>query len=167
MTLRRRVNVMSTARRRTLEAAVLALLAGLASCENAPPPPFVPVASMKQLMNEVIEPAADTYWDAVGSVSDRHGITEHAPKSDEEWAVVRNSAMVIAESGNLLMIAPRATDRGDWMKFAREMVAAGVKARAAAESRDTKRIFDVGEEVYQTCVNCHAKYIVATSSPAK
>ena len=143
----------------------LAVLAAAAACERSPR--FVPYASVKQIMAEVLEPAADSYWDAVGSVSDKNGITEHAPVTDSAWAAVRNSATVIAESGNLLLIDPRARDRGEWVKFSRDLVAVGARARDAAEARDTKRIFDVGAEVYQACVNCHAKYLVPPMSATK
>ena len=143
----------------------------LGGCESPPPPvPFTPVTTVKLLMSDVIEPAADRYWDAVGSVSDKNGVTEHAPRTDEEWTAVRASATVVAESGNLLMMAPRALDRGEWMALARAMVTAGVRARAAAEARDTKRVFDAGADLYETCSGCHAKYLVpvtsAASSPA-
>ena len=143
----------------------------LGGCESPPPPvPFTPVTTVKLLMSDVIEPAADRYWDAVGSVSDKNGVTEHAPRTDEEWTAVRASATVVAESGNLLMMEPRALDRGEWMALARAMVTAGVRARAAAEARDTKRVFDAGADLYETCSGCHAKYLVpvtsAASSPA-
>ena len=149
--------------------AAVCLVAALSGCESAPPP-FTAVTSNKQLMIDVIEPAADRYWDAVGSVSDKNGISEHAPKTDAEWDAVRESATIVAESGNLLMMEPRALDRGEWMTFAHELVAAGVRARAAAQAHDAKRVFDTGAEVYQACSNCHAKYLVpiaaAATSPA-
>ena len=139
----------------------------LGGCESPPPPvPFTPVTTVKLLMSDVIEPAADRYWDAVGSVSDKNGVTEHAPRTDEEWAAVRASATVVAESGNLLMMEPRALDRGEWMALARAMVTAGVRARAAAEARDTKRVFDAGADLYETCSGCHAKYLVPVTSAA-
>ncbi len=149
--------------------AALVAVATLAACEKAPPPPqqppFVIVASNKQLMAEVVEPAADSYWDAVGSTSDKNGITEHAPKNDEEWVAVRNSATVIAEAGNLMMMSPRALNQGEWMTLARGMLDAAVKAREAAQARDVKRVFDAGAELYESCVKCHAVYVVAPSSP--
>ena len=137
-----------------------------AACEKAPPtpppapPPFKPAATNKELMNEVIEPAAKVYWESVGSVTDKNGTVEKAPKTDDEWNAVRNAAMVVAESGNLLMIEPRVRDHGQWIGLARGLVDAGIKARKAAESRDTKAVFDVGAEVYQACVNCHSIYLV-------
>ena len=146
----------------------LALVALLAGCENVPPPPpFKPVTTTKQLMAEVTEPAANVYWDAVGSVTDAHGTVEKAPKTDDEWSAVRSAATVVAESGNLLMIEPRARNRDEWMTLARAMVDVGERARKAAESRDRKAVFDVGAEVYQACVNCHAIYLVGDKAVLK
>ena len=140
----------------------------LAACEPAPPPtPFKPVATTKQVMAEVLEPAADTYWDAVGSTSDKNGFHEHAPKNDDEWKAVIASATVIAESGNLLMMTPRALNQSEWMTLAREMVDAGVQARAAAQAHDVQKVFDAGAAVYESCTKCHAKYVIAAASPAK
>ena len=118
-------------------------------------------------MNEVVEPAADVYWDAVGSVTDKRGTVEKTPKSDSEWKAVRNAAMVIAESGNLLMLAPRAMDRDQWMKLSRGLVEAGQRARTAAELKNRTSVFDAGAEVYDACVACHSKYMPGVVSPAK
>lgn len=111
-------------------------------------------------MAEVIEPAADVYWGAVGTVTDKNGTVETAPTTDDGWNAVRNAAATVAESGNLLMIAPRARNRDEWMTLARGLVEAGERARAAAESRKAKAVFDAGADVYQACVNCHAIYLV-------
>lgn len=141
------------------------LLAPLA-CERPPaPPPYAAVADMRQLMASVVEPAAELYWDAVGSVDDSTGTTAIFPRSPDEWDIVRNSAYVVAESGNLLMMAPRALDQGEWMTLSRAMLDAGQRAIKAAEARDTSAVFNVGAELYETCTNCHARYAVGLLRP--
>lgn len=143
----------------------VAAFALLAACGGASAPPFQPVADVKQLMASVLEPAADVYWDAVGSIVDEKGVMEFSPQSSEEWDSARNSAYVIAESGNLLMMSPRAKDAGEWMTLSRALVDVGQKAIRAAESRDKSGVFDVGAEVYDACTNCHAKYAVELARP--
>ena len=157
--------------------ALLAMTLLAMACDNGtpPPPPFATSLSVKQLMAEVIEPAADTYWDAVGSTSDQHGITEHAPKNDDAWKAVQSAASTVAESGNALMLPGRAVDQAEWMRLARDLVVAGMQARAAAAAHDAKQVFDAGAAVYESCTACHAKYLIpaaaattpASSSPAK
>ena len=37
-------------------------------------------------------------------------VARQAPESDEQWAAVRNSAVLLAESGNLLLMGKRSND---------------------------------------------------------
>src|SRR5687768_13883977 len=82
----------------TRRALLLVLLLFTAcSPEPAPPQAFEPVADVKQLMNTILEPAAEEYWDAVGWILDLKGTTEIRPKTNEEWQAVSNAAYVVAE----------------------------------------------------------------------
>jgi hypothetical protein len=137
-------------------------------CDHAPPaapPPLRPIADVKQLMASIVEPAADVYWDAVGTIEDAKGVVQIAPDTDEEWAAVSNSAYVLAESGNLLMMTGRAKDNDEWMKLSQALVDVGQRAIQAAESKNTKAVFDVGADVYEACVACHAKYALSVMRP--
>lgn len=138
---------------------VLSVVAVLgAGCGGPTPPPFQPVADLKQLMVSVVEPAADEYWDAVGTVVDETGTHDFAPSTAEEWETIRNHAFVVAESGNLMMMSSRAKDGGEWMTLARALIASGQQAIRAAESHDPAAVFDAGAEMYEACTNCHAAY---------
>jgi hypothetical protein len=144
---------------------LLAIVLVLAGCGAPAPPPYQPVADVKQLMISVVEPAADEYWDAVGAIIDGTGTHEFQPETVEEWEAVRNHAYVITESGNLLMMAPRAQDGGDWMTMSRTLIDAGRRAIRAAEARNATEVFDAGGEIYEACTNCHAKYAVELARP--
>jgi hypothetical protein len=109
-------------------------------------------------MVSIVDPAADVLWDSVGTIISEEGVEEWSPKTDEDWAAVRNSAVVIMESGNLLMIGSRARDKGAWMELSRGLVEAGAEALRAAESKDPDAVFAVGESVYLACDRCHALY---------
>ena len=124
----------------------------------APRPAFKPVASVKQLMQAMIQPSAEVLFEAVGTVVSSSGVEEIAPKNDEEWATVRNNALTLAESGNLLMIGDRAKDKGDWMKMSQALVDAGVVALKAAEAKNPEALFEAGGQVYSTCQQCHSQY---------
>ena len=138
----------------------------LAACSSSPSaPPYRPVADVKQLMATVVEPAAEVYWDAVGTIIDQNGTIEIEPQSVEEWDAVRNAAYVVAESGNLLMMPSRAKDAGDWMTMSQQMIDVGQRAIKAAEARNKTAVFDVGADVYDACTNCHAKYAVELQRP--
>jgi hypothetical protein len=136
-----------------------------AACGGPTPPPMRHVADVKQLMTSIVEPAADAYWDGVGTIVDRTGTTEIRPETAEDWDALVNHAYVIAEAGNLLMLGPRVKDGGDWMTMSRALVDVGEKAIRAAESRNPDAVFQVGGEIYEVCTNCHAKYAVELARP--
>ena len=124
----------------------------------APPPPvaaqpaFKSVGTNLQLMQAMIIPAADAVW-AVGGA---------APKNDEEWAKVRNNALLLAEGGNLLMIGDRAKDQDAWMKASQVLVDSGTAAFKAAEAKNVEGVMMAGDEIYNACEGCHMKYPPAT-----
>jgi hypothetical protein len=120
---------------------------------------MVAVADLTTLMSTVIEPAAETYWDAVGWILDAEGETYIRPRSPEAWASVRNAAFAIAESGNLLMVRDRGgADDAAWRGYSRALTEVGIKAIEAADAQDPQAVFDVGAEVYFVCTSCHARY---------
>ena len=130
----------------------------LSACSAPAPPPFEPVADVKQLMATVLDPAADIYWEAVGTIIDEKGVTELTPETPEAWDAVRNAAVIVAESGNLLMMTSRAKDGGEWMRLSTALIDAGQKGIKAAESHNKQAVFDAGAEVYDVCTSCHVKY---------
>ena len=60
------------------------LASGCSRPPPAAPPPLRPVADVKQLMKFIIEPAADEYWDAVGTIEDAKGVVHVAPATEED-----------------------------------------------------------------------------------
>lgn len=109
-------------------------------------------------MVSLVDPAADALWDSVGTVVSEEGVEEWSPRTEEEWQALRNSAVVIMESGNLLMIGDRARDDRIWMQRSRALIDAGAAARRAVDSRDPDAVFAVGEELYRACDGCHRAY---------
>ena len=148
-----------TIARRLLALSVAAAALSLASCgsEDAGPP-FREVAGVRLLMASVIEPATDHVWASVGTIITAEETLEIQPHTDEEWILVRNAAVTVAESGNLLMMDRRKMDDGDWIAWCRQLVEAGNAAMQAADARDVQGVFDTGEEIYFACAGCHAQY---------
>ena len=67
-----------------------ALVVGSA-CGKAPPaaPALLSTATIKDIMDSMVDPSAEFLFDSVAMVADEHGITEKAPQTDEEWKEVR------------------------------------------------------------------------------
>ena len=144
-------------------AALLALASvfAVSACGGPAPPPFTPVTDNKLLMQAVVDPNAYVVWDAVKEIATKDGDQHVEPQTDAEWIAVRNAAVVVAESGNLLMMSPRAKDGGEWMQRAQEMITAGEQAMRAAEAKNAEKLFTVGGDLYDSCSNCHRKYLDA------
>ena len=143
---------------------MLVFVAGVAvaGCGGAPaPPPFRVVADNKLLMQSVIDPSADFVWDSVKTIITKDKTEEIRPHTNEEWLAVRNAAVALTESGNLLMMAPRAKDGGDWMKLSQELINTGEAAIRAADAKNADRLFTVGGDIYEACSNCHRQYMEA------
>jgi hypothetical protein len=143
---------------------VLVVLAGavsLAGCGGPEPPPFKAVVDTKLLMQSVVDPNADLIWEAVKTIDSAQGVEDIRPRTDEQWTAVRNAAVAVTESGNLLMMSPRAKDGGEWMKRAQDMVSTGEAAIRAAEAKNPERLFSVGGDIYEACSHCHREYLDA------
>src|SRR6186713_1764240 len=71
-------------------------------------PDVTPVATVKQIMIGITNPAAFVVYEAVGTKSSAKGIEEIAPQNDEEWAKVASAGAAVVESGNLMLMGNRA-----------------------------------------------------------
>jgi hypothetical protein len=110
------------------------------------------------MMQGIVDPSADVVWESVATIFTKDHVEERRPRTTEEWAHVRSNAMILTESGNLLMMAPRAKDGGDWMKMAQALVDVASVALRAADAKDAEGLLKVGGEIDETCENCHKKY---------
>jgi hypothetical protein len=138
----------------------LASLLALAGCGGEPPAkptPFKPIADTRTLMQAVIDPSADHIWNSVGMDITAAGRTEIRPQNDQEWQALRNQAVTLAESGNLLMMAPRARDE-EWTRLSQALIDTASDAIVAIDAKNPDQVFDAGGAIYAVCTNCHAKY---------
>jgi len=86
------------------------------------------------------------------------------PQTDTDWASVQRSAVLLAESGNVLLMRGPAGDQGDWAKDAKALVDAGAATYKAARAKDTRALLAVDQPVNASCVNCHKQYRFNNSS---
>jgi hypothetical protein len=140
---------------------VLAAVLAAAGCGGPQPPPFKPLADNKLLMSAMIDPNADIVWEAVKTIDTKEGTEEIRPQNAEQWTAVRNAAVTLAESGNLLMMVPRAKNGGEWMTLAQRMIDTSEEAIKAAEAKNAEKLFTVGGDIYDSCSACHQKYMDA------
>jgi len=176
---------------RSLTVVVLAAVAA-GSCQNKPAepaapavvqPPYTTMATVKDIMLHIVDPAGDMVWDSVSTVIDKGGIHETAPKTDEEWFKVRSGLIMLIEGSNLLMIPGRkvarpgeksetpgvelepsemdeliAKDRAAWYQRAKALHDVAQSVLEVVEKKDAQKLFDVGEDIDRACENCHRQY---------
>ena len=139
---------------------IVLLLVGCAQGEESKPPiTFQPTGDIKHTMLLVLDPAADHIWASAGSIITAAGTRDLSPTTDEGWLAVEHSAVVVAESGNLLLMPGRTVDDPDWREIALALVDAGMYARQAAVDKDADALFDAGGRLYRVCLSCHSQFI--------
>jgi len=178
----------ATWRNRLAPAAVLLLIvtAGCSKSEPAPAadaPHYEPAATIKDLMQSIVDPSADQVWNAVTTVQTAAGTVETVPKTDDDWLKVRHGAVGLSEAANLLIMPGRKVarpheksetpgvelepdemqvlidkDRVAFYGRAKALHEAGMAAVAAADAKDAQKLFEVGEQIERACENCHVNY---------
>jgi cytochrome c556 len=124
------------------------LVCAVAAAVMAQDSPFQAVGSMSQLMVNIIYPTSNTIFYVVRG----------APKNQVEWDQVANSALTLAESGNLLMMPARSRDNDKWMTDAKLLVDVGAAAYKAAQAKDFDGLVALSDQLNAACVQCHQDY---------
>ena len=165
----------------------------LASCNATQPPatkqqePAQPAyrltATVRDLMNAMIDPSADAIWDAVGTTITKGGkVEERRPKTDADWKTLEYRAIQMAEASNLLQMPGRHVgrpgekneqgielqpeeiealinkDRIAWDNYANGMHDISVETIKVIEAKNINALFELGEKIDTACENCHLKY---------
>src|SRR2546428_1558891 len=70
-------------------------------------PEFRTTATIKDIMDSMVDPGSDVIWDSVETVVSAKGVEEKFPRTDEEWKQVRRHAIMLLEATNLLQMPGR------------------------------------------------------------
>src|SRR5215475_11994115 len=163
------------------------VLTACKGAQEATPPPGQPefrlTASIKDIMDSIVDPSADELWQSVSTVVDATGTHEKFPRTDEEWKEVRRSAIRLVEGTNLLVMPGRHVakpgeksenpgielepaemetlinnDRATFYKLAQALHEKAVVTLQAIDAKDKDALLDSGNAIDQACENCHLKY---------
>ena len=177
---------------RPLAAVAGLILLGTLAPGCAPKPPaqellgeLRPIVSVKELMEDLIDPLSDNIFEAVGTEVNMKGIIETEPRNDADWAKVRSGAVALAEGVNLLKIprpfapagdlnksegpnAPELSpdaikakvnaDKALWNKHIEELRAVALSVLEIVKRKDVPALFDAGGQLDKACENCHLEY---------
>lgn len=122
------------------------------------PATLTPVASVKQLMEGIVGPAAGVVFNSVSTTYTSKGIEEKAPRTDTEWETVGSSAAALIESGNLLLMGSRVVDKGEWTTQSLALIEAGKVALKSTQDKSADQLLASGEAVNAACDGCHLAY---------
>ena len=114
------------------------ILVVVATAAMAQAPAYQPVGTMSQLMVNIIFPASDAIF----------YVDRKLPTNPVEWNELANQALMVAESGNLLLMPGRARDNGNWVKDTKLMIDAGAAAYKAAKAKDIEGVRAVNDALY-------------------
>lgn len=134
---------------KALSAGLFVLIGTLAFAQTPSESTQQPVATMRQLMLDLIHPASNEILLFVN----RGG-----SKNEADWAAVRRSAVTLAESGNLLMIPSRVRDQANWMTDAKMLADVGTAAYRAAQAKDLSALSALTASLDESCTTCHKQY---------
>jgi hypothetical protein len=154
--------------KRIITMAAVAVL--LTACNQKPAAPAAPAAgatkfdtnlNVTEIMGHMVDPGAFMYWKTTGEEETVAGIKSLAPTTEEGWETMVSGATIVAEAGNALQLPGRArAPEADWNRYAQQLTAQALVARAAADKHDPKAVFDEGAKLYQVCVACHKQYVI-------
>ncbi|MEQ1728479.1 MAG: hypothetical protein ABL982_08855 [Vicinamibacterales bacterium] len=164
-------------------AACLVVSIAATGCAGEQPTEYQPTSTVREVMNSIIDPSSDALWDSVEIVATVEGTVHKMPKTDEEWAVLRRSAVTLVEAGNLLLIPGRLVARpgeqagdprsdlnpeeietkrrqvpGAWARRARGLQDSATESLKAIDAKDVTALLNAGETLDAACESCHREY---------
>ncbi len=178
-----------------LTAAGLSLLTGLTACNQqtatTEPSPYKITATIQEIMDAQVDPAADEIWNSVASIVTVGGIEEKQPRTDEEWEQLRLKAFLLIEGANLLAMPGRTVahagaaldpeelagdppakiqanmeaNRSAWVQLAQGLHDAGLEVMSAIQAKSPEGLIDAGEKLDTACENCHSTFWYPNQPP--
>jgi Cytochrome C' len=146
-------------------------------------PDLLKTATIKDIMDSMVDPSGDFMFESVVEIADANGITHKAPQTDEEWEQVRHRALILLEAPNLLIMEGRKVarpgeksknpevelqpeqiqelldrDRAGFVRRARRLQDAAAMALKAIDAKDKDALFHSIENIDKACENCHLQY---------
>jgi len=150
---------------------------------QSPVPDLLKTATIKDIMDSMVDPSGDFMFESVVEIADANGITHKAPQTDEEWEQVRHRALILLEAPNLLIMEGRKVakpgeksknpevelqpeqieelvdrDHSGFVRRARKLQDAAAMALKAVDAKDKDALFHSIESIDKACENCHLHY---------
>ncbi len=164
---------------RTFAALVLLAPACVFADQDRPAPT---TATIVEIMNGMVMPAANILWKATAVHATEDGIVDYSPKNDEEWHKVQQARIEMSKAIDLLLIPGRRVgvpgavefaeqdltpdqiealikrEPDQWMELARALEETMQQAKTAIENHDVEALRDIGAAIDDACEGCHLHF---------
>lgn len=155
-----------------------------------PQPQYRMDATVRDLMDSMVDPGADFIWESVETIVSAKGIEEKRPRTDEEWKEVRRHGIMLLEASNALLMPGRRVarpgekadepavelapeqiqelidkDRASWVKYAEELHDSTMRTFKAIEAKDADGLLATSDAIDRACENCHMHYWYPNDKP--
>lgn len=166
---------------------IVAVASALAAMVAAATPAATPSgsvgtsATVQNLMDARVDPAADALWDAVAFIASTQGEEDRRPRTPAEWAAVRKNAIALIKAAADLGLPGRrvsalATSPGPgeldaseierrigadptaFARRARALKSAARTALATIDAKDADALMNAGGDIDAACEACHVVY---------
>jgi hypothetical protein len=144
-----------------------------------------PIVSVKELMRDMIEPAAYNIFNSVSTVVGPKGRIARTPKTDEDWDRIRFGAVTLIEGIYLLKIPRPFTPPGDendsegpnpselspkqilaklekdpvlWNAKIEAIRNVGLEVLDIVKHKRVEELWDAGDNLEVACESCHEQY---------
>ena len=135
--------------------------------------PSAPVMTVNQLMRGILFPLGNAVF--VAQSDDPDALTRDPQPSSSPnpltglfggWQAVENSALALAESADLMLIAGRTCSNGevvdvadaDWIRFVDDLREQSVAAYDAALTKNQDAMVEASGSLSEACLACHRVY---------
>jgi hypothetical protein len=161
----------------------LVILATACSKPAPPAPDLLKTATIKDIMDSMVDPSGDFMFESIQEIADEHGVRQIAPQTDEDWANVRRHVFILLEAPNLLTMEGRKVaqphekaqnpnvelqpeeiqklvdaDRPAFIRRAKRLQDAAASALKAVDAKDKDALFKAIDSIDKACENCHLHY---------
>lgn len=151
-----------------------------------------PELTIRDMMNQSIDPSGDFLFEAVQDISNDKGVSKKQPRTDAEWAEVRRHWTILHEAPRLLNQAGRkagrpddktlfpeventpaqvdeaiAANRADWIAATERLKVAAEEGLKATDARDVTALSAALLSLDRACERCHLEYYYPRDERAK
>jgi len=130
------------------------LLVAAACSPRGPQAEYRTTATIKDIMDSMVDPNADYLWESVATIVTAAGTEERAPRTNEDWIALRRHAIPLVEATNLLQMPGRHV-----AKPGEKSENPGIELGPEEMAKDYPALLDAGCNIVGGCCGSNPEHI--------